>query len=47
MKVYVCKREIGTWETYTTIFAVVSTEEKANEICKTHREDWEEFEIDN
>ena len=47
MTVFVCKREFGTWETYTEVFAVVSTEEKAAELCKTYREDWEEFELDD
>ena len=46
MKVFVCTREHGVWETYKEIFAVTSTEEKASELCQTMNETWEEFEIE-
>ncbi len=45
MNVFVCTREHGVWETYKEIFAVTSTEEKASELCQSHNETWEEFEL--
>ena len=46
MKVFVCTREHGFWETYKQVFAVTSTEEKASEFCVNNNETWEEFKID-
>ena len=47
MKAFVCTREYGVWETYKEIFAVTTSEKKASELCLTHAETWEEFEITN